>query len=401
MLGHCALLLLLASLSREQKVSSAGEFERALAVAKPGDVIIFRNGAWRDVKLNFRARDVTLRAETPGRVILQGSSELVIDGPNLVVSGFKFQSISNVTETVTPHQVVVRRVVVFTTNAVASRLTETAIVDSGAGVTTYVHMRPGSQSNLVDHCHFSGQQGIGVTFYVEAHPTISGYHRIESNYFGNREPGRGNGWETMRVGHSAQQEFFSGTTVASNYFYRCNGELECISNKSKGNRYLRNAFVENRGQLCLRHGNKALIAGNYFFGGDESDAQGVRISGSDHVVVNNHFKGLHDALLVYNGQVDPEPKGYAAVNNTLIASNVFENCANNLIVGVGDRGRTLSPKNLRIEHNLAQTNLAEFVQFRNAGSANVRYAGNVLGDRNFKEAQHVPGARDVGPAWMK
>jgi poly(beta-D-mannuronate) lyase len=259
-------------------------------------------------------------------------------------------------------------------------------------------MRPGSRSNLVDHCHFSGQQGIGVTCYVEAHPTIPNYHRVEHNYFGDRKPGRGNGWETMRIGHSAQQEFLSGTTVASNYFYRCNGELECISNKSTGNRYLYNTFAENRGQLCLRHGNKAVLAGNYFFGGDEPEAQGVRVSGSDHVVIGNYFNGVRDALIVYNGQVDPEPRGYAAVNNTLIASNIFENCANNVIVGVGDRGRTLIPKNLRIEDNLVQTNLAQFIRLRSS-SAEVRDKGNVTLSR--PKGQTPKKAQVPGPAWMK
>jgi poly(beta-D-mannuronate) lyase len=414
-----ALLLIFCACSAraQNKVSSAEQFQKALAVAKAGDTIVFKNGTWRDVKLNFKSTGVTLRAETPGRVIFQGSSELVIDGTNLVVTGFKFQDTSNVTQTVTPHQVLVRRIIVFTTNAVSCRLTDTAIVNSGEGVTTYVHMRPGSRSNLVDHCWFSGQTGIGVTFYVEAHPTIPNYHRIERNYFGDRKPGRGNGWETMRIGHSAQQEFFSGTSVASNYFFKCNGELECISNKSTGNRYLHNTFVANRGQLCLRHGDKALIQGNYFFGGDEPEAQGVRISGSDHVVIDNCFKGLRDALFIYNGQVDPEPKGYAAVNNALIASNIFENCVNNLILGVGERGRTLPPQNLRIQHNLVQALTPGFspVIQQLSPIADVKYEGNVVfGAELGIEArpgieirkpilpQRTPlTVEDVGPAWMK
>jgi poly(beta-D-mannuronate) lyase len=332
------------------------------------------------------------------------------------VSGFKFEDISNVTETVTPHQVLVRRMIVFTPNAISCRLMETAVVNAGAGVTTYVHMRPGSQSNLVDHCWFSGQQGIGVTFYVEAHPTIPNYHRIEHNYLGDRKQGRGNGWETIRIGHSAQQEFFSGTIVASNYFFRCNGELECISNKSTGNRYVGNSFAANRGQLTLRHGNKAIIDGNYFLGGDEPEAQGVRISGSDHVVINNYFKGLRDALFVYNGQVNPEPRGYAAVNNTLIASNVFEDCVNNLILSVGDRGRTVSPRNLRIEHNLVQARTGRIIQ-QLTGGADVKYEGNVMSgaelgieSRPSREIElrrpvlprRLPLTRqEVGPEWMR
>lgn len=397
-------------------MSTAGAFDAAAAKAKPGDIIVFKNGNWRDMKLHFGGTGVTFRAESPGHVVFQGSSELIIDGPRLMVSGFKFFNISNLTETMTPDQVSVRRVIVFTTNAIGCRLTDTAVVNSGAGVTTYVHMRPGSQSNLVDHCYFSGQQGIGVTFYVEAHPTKPGFHRVEHNYFGDRKPGQGNGWETMRIGHSAQQEFLCGTTVASNYFYRCNGELECISNKSTGNRYLHNSFIETRGQLCLRHGNKAMIAGNYFFGGDDPEAQGVRISGSDHVVVGNYFKGLKDALQVYNGQVDPEPRGYAAVNNTLIASNVFEHCVNNLVLGVGDRGRILTPQRLRVAHNLALTSFGAkpILQLRTPG-IDATYEGNVefgetleVAARSGPEVQdpRLPkpsavGRKDVGPAWMK
>ena len=400
-------------------VSTAEEFQKALGAVRPGAEILFKAGRWRDVRLNFRTdgdpgRPIVLRAESPGKTIFEGSSELIIDGAHLIVRGFQFDSISNVTETVTPHQVAVRRVVVFTTNAVASRLTETAIVNSGAGVTTYVHMRPGSRSNRVDHCWFSGQQGIGVTFYVEAHPTIPNYHRVEHNYFGDRKPGRGNGWETMRIGHSAQQEFLSGTTVASNYFYRCNGELECISNKSTGNKYLHNTFVENRGQLCLRHGNQAVIAGNCFFGGDDPEAQGVRISGSDHIVVGNYFRDLHDALFVYNGQVDPEPRGYASVNNTLIASNAFEKCLNNLMLGVGDRGRTISPRNLRIEHNLVLARTGRIIQ-QPTPVPDATYEGNIMFGADLGIGL-VPGIElrklvlpkpvhvtrsDVGPAWME
>lgn len=400
MIGRSAVLLLLgiSSLAREHKVSSGDEFHAALPTAQSGDTLVFRNGTWRDVKLHFIGKGLTFRAETPGRVILQGSSELIIDGMNLVVSGFSFQNISNLTETVTPNQVTVRRVVVFTTNAVSSRLTETAIVDAGAGVTTYVHMRPGSRSNRVDHCHFSGQQGIGVTFYVEAHPTIPNYHRVDHNYFGDRKPGRGNGWETMRIGHSAQQTFLSGTTVVSNYFFKCNGELECISNKSTGNNYLYNAFVKNQGQLTLRHGDKALIAGNCFIGGDEPTAQGVRISGSDHVVINNYFNGVRDAMLVCNGQVDPEPRGYAAVNNTLIVSNSFENCANNLVLGVGDRGRILTPKNLRVAHNVFRGSSEPF-QSRSP-NIDVRFEGNLTNATSITRPAAVTGEA-VGPAWMK
>src|SRR5688572_10346027 len=80
--SRCALFLFIgiSSLAREHQVASVEEFQRAVGSAQPGEAIVFKNGTWRDVKLNFRARGeaekpLTLRAETPGRVIFQGSSE--------------------------------------------------------------------------------------------------------------------------------------------------------------------------------------------------------------------------------------------------------------------------------------------------------------------------------------
>ena len=368
--------------AKDHFVSTGQEFAMVLGSVEPGDHIVLKNGRWVDARLNFRAkgkpgRPITLRAEAPGQVVFEGASQIIIDGPQLVVSGLKFQNNSNVSESVTQNDVRVKRLVLFTANSSDCRLTETAILDSGSGVTTYVHMQPGSFSNRVAHCFFSGQRDRGVTFYVEVHPTRPNFHLIESNYFGDRKPGRGNGWETMRIGHSAQQRFISGTTVAYNYFYRCNGELECISNKSAGNRYLRNAFIENQGQLTLRHGDTARIVGNYFFGGAEPAAQGVRISGSHHRVINNYFKGLRDALLVYNGQPNPEPTGYAAVSNTVIAANTFQDCSNTIVVGVGGRDRTIAPQDLRFVSNFVRSKADMIIQ-HGASPLEVEYEGNLM-----------------------
>jgi poly(beta-D-mannuronate) lyase len=392
-LALAALLAISTASSKDHPVSNRQEFENALASIQPGDAIVLKNGGWREVQLNFRARGeegkpVTLRAETAGSAVLESSSELVIDGPHLVVSGLKFQNNSNLTQVVTPYNVTVRRVVRFTEQASHCRLTETAILNSGPGVTTYVHLEPGGRSNRVDHCFFSNPGEIGVTFYVEAHPTRVNGHLIDSNYFGDRKRGTGNRWETIRIGHAEQQNFVSATTIASNYFYRCNGEIECISNKSTGNRFLYNAFIENQGQLTLRHGDKAWIEGNYFFGGNESGSQGLRISGSDHVVINNYFKGVRDAIQVYNGQSAPQPTGYTPVNNTLIACNTLEDCANNLVLGVGGTGRGLTPRNLRIAYNIVQGTSGNIIQNRSSG-IDVHYKGNVMFGANLGMEDHA------------
>lgn len=365
--------------ARDISVSSPEDLSAAVAAAQPGDALVLARGTWRDAKLSFNARGlpekpVTLRAETPGETIFTGASELVIDGEHLVVSGLKFQGNAGVTSVVTPYAVTVASVITFTARASHCRLTETAILDSGEGVTTYVHLEPGNVSNRVDHCYFSNQGKIGVTFYVQVHPSRPNGHLVDHNYFGDRRQGTGNRWETIRIGHSDQQRFVSNTTVAHNYFYRCNGENECISNKSTGNRYLYNALVEVRGQLTLRHGDRTWVEGNYFDGGSEAAAEGVRVIGSDQVVINNYFKDLRTALIVYNGQSGTEAKDYAPVTNALIAFNTFDGCAENF--SLAPNNRPVPPKGVRIVGNLVQAKSGKIIAVR--GTGEYAYEGNVM-----------------------
>src|SRR5688500_17913243 len=118
--------------AKDHFVSTGQEFAMVLGSVEPGDHIVLKNGRWVDARLNFRAkgkpgRPITLRAEAPGQVVFEGASQIIIDGPQLVVSGLKFQNNSNVSESVTQNDVRVKRLVLFTANSSDCRLTETAI----------------------------------------------------------------------------------------------------------------------------------------------------------------------------------------------------------------------------------------------------------------------------------
>ena len=89
-------------------------------------------------------------------------------------------------------------------------------------------------------------------------------HRIDHNHFGHRPPLRRNGGETIRVGNSWSSMSSSGTLVERNLFDRCDGELEIISSKSSDNVYRQNTLRACAGMLTLRHGNRCLVADNYF-----------------------------------------------------------------------------------------------------------------------------------------
>ena len=62
-----------------KKVSNAAELNDAITNASAGDNIILTNGVWKDVQINFtgkgtKAKPITLRAETPGEVFMEGQS---------------------------------------------------------------------------------------------------------------------------------------------------------------------------------------------------------------------------------------------------------------------------------------------------------------------------------------
>ena len=83
-------MTLTASLGAEElRVSNQKQLEASIASAKPGDTIVMKDGIWRDAVIDFNASAkasarITLRAETPGKVILTGKSQLVFSKPYLI-----------------------------------------------------------------------------------------------------------------------------------------------------------------------------------------------------------------------------------------------------------------------------------------------------------------------------
>jgi len=325
-------------------VGNQTELDAAIGRAAPGDVIVLRNGQWTNtaIRLNCsgaEGRPITLKAGSGGQVVLTGASSLDFNGDWLVVEGLKFEKLKSD-----------RVFVVFEDGADHCRFSDSAILDSSNGSRNWVHMRRGL-SNRVDHCRFSGMSHRGVQFQVETEHERTNYHRIDRNFFGNRARGNGNGWETIRIGYSHQQTNFAGAIVEWNLFYKCDGENEIISNKSTGNRILHNTFRENRGELTLRHGDKAWVEGNWFIGNDVPGSGGVRIIGSDHVVVNNYFSNLRTyAILVRKGVDTTNVRSYTQVKNALVAFNTIVDCRTPFVIGSG-RG-TLIPADSRIANNV-------------------------------------------------
>lgn len=369
-------------------VSSAADISIAMATAQPGDTLIMTNGTWSNEDIVFSGNGsngspITLIAETPGQVVLTGSSRIRMGGSYLVIDGLKFEggTLSN-----GQHVVEFRQ----SSSELASncRLTNTAIIDYNPSnsSTDYRWVGIYGTNNRVDHCYFSGKNNQGPLMIVWRVDGVANFHQIDSNYFGDFASGGGlNGWETIRIGTSSDSLSDSSTTVENNLFLRCDGEIEIISVKSGDNRVLFNTFDSCQGMVTLRHGRGSLIEGNFFFGRGVPNSGGVRVIDSDHVVINNYLEGLRGtsadgALVIANGENNPALNGYFPVERALVAFNTVYDCTESLRVGWRASSNPIAVKDSVIANNAirALSSSASQIVIEDDPPVNMLYEGNLF-----------------------
>ena len=393
-------------------VSNQKEFDAAVKQAEPGDTLVMGSGVWKDADLRFRGTGkpdapITLRAETPGEVILSGASKLSIVGRHLVVKGLLFKDDAPSAKKSSP-------VVSFRGDGIQShhcRMTDCAVVDFNPPDkekdTRWVSLY--GTHNRVDHCCFHNKTNLGTTVVVWLNDPPDhepNYHRIDHNCFSLRPRLGMNGAETIRIGTSGRSMLDSRTVVEDNCFYRCNGEGEIISNKSCENSYRANTFVECEGALTLRHGNRCTVEGNFFLGNGARLTGGVRVIGEDHRVVNNYFcdlagDGYRASLTFMEGIQDSELGGYFQVKNVLVAFNTFVNNRQtfNLGYGTGRKGQVMPPKHCVIANNLVLGGRSPLITVHDPAMT-VSFIGNVMHGAELG-LPPTPGIRRLDPKLVK
>lgn len=327
---------------------------------KPGDTVVLANGEWKDFEILFKGKGterkpITLKAETKGKVVLTGLSNLRLSGEHLVVEGLVFKNGYSPTG----------EVISFSENkdllANHSRVTDVVIdgfsnpdkFNADKWVVMY------GRNNRFDHNHLVGKNNAGVTMAVRLNSEASqeNHHRIDHNYFGPRPILGSNGGETLRIGTSKYSLTDSFTVVENNYFDRCNGEVEIISNKSGKNQFLNNVFFESRGTLTLRHGNGNLVEGNVFFGNGQEHTGGIRVINANQTIRNNYMEGLTGVrfgggFTVLNGVPNSSINRYHQVKNVKIENNTIVNVGNINLAAGSDAERTAVPINSSFSNNL-------------------------------------------------
>ncbi len=332
------------NVSNQQVVKNMSELNQAISEASPGSEIVLANGAWNDAQIEFygegtEGNPITIKAETPGEVTLEGASSLKLAGEYLVVEGLTF------TNGASPSSSVIQYFINDDKLAYHCRISQCVIKDFNKSQKNQqdLWVRFKGRHNQLDHCYLSGKSNRGPTVRVdlEGNANIKNYHKINHNHFGPRPPKGGPSAETLQIGNSSTSMAPSYTMVANNLFDRCNGEVEVISSKSNFNEFRNNVFYKSEGSLVTRHGNYCIVDGNYFIGDDDSPhVGGIRLIGTGHWITNNYFYNLRGEifrgpLAVMNGIPKSPLNRYIQVTDAVVAYNTWVNCASPWQFGVG------------------------------------------------------------------
>ena len=373
------------ALARDLLVTDQAQYKAAVKKAQPGDTIILADGEWRDFQIVFTgagtaAKPIALTAQTKGKVLVTGQSNLRIAGKFLLVSGLVFKDGASPTDQV----ISFRRD--SKTLATDSRVTETVIdgFSKPDRRAEDIWVALYGTGNRVDHSHFEGKTNAGVTLAVirRAGDPLDNGHRIDHNYFGPRPPLGSNGGETIRIGTSEESLSDSHTIVERNIFDRTSGEVEIVSVKSGGNIVRENLVLASQGAFVLRHGNGNLVERNIFFGKGVPDTGGVRIINRDQIVRDNYFEGLagssfKSAITVMNGVPNSVINRYHQVANARIERNSLIDVARITLAAGADAERSAPPVGSKFERNLI-VGAKGADPFRAEGEiGGIAFAGNV------------------------
>ncbi len=341
-----------------KKVSNADELYEAIKQAEPGTQIIMANGVWKDIALNFtgngeEGKVISIKAETPGKVFIEGQSYLKFGGSYLSVDGLYFRN------GYTPSNAVITFRIDEDALGHHCTVSNTVIEDFNQPIRdTKDHwIEFWGTHNTLENCYLAGKSNEGPTVRVDikGRESINNYHQIVHNHFGPRPRKGGPRGETIQIGDSYTSMSPCYTNVSHNLFERCNGEVEVISSKTNFNEFRNNVFYKSEGSLVTRHGNYCTIDGNYFIGDGNENVGGVRLINTGHTVTNNYFynlkgKEFRSPLAVMNGIPKSPLNRYNQVTDVIVAYNSWINCEAPLQFGVGtniSQAEVLPPSEIR------------------------------------------------------
>lgn len=318
-------------------VKTAQELNAAFANASPGNVITMQDGVWNDIDIlvkgnGTKEKPITLKAQTPGKVIISGKSSLRLSGRYLVVDGLFFKDGYSTTGSLI-------RFINGKEPAYYSRVTNIAVVKFNRpkedGSENWVQLR--GTHNRVDHSFFCEKISAGKLITVSRTTDSADYHQIDYNYFKDIPVLGKNGAEVVGVGWSGTSMSDSQTIIEHNLLENCNGEGELLGLKSGRNIIRYNTIVRSKGSISLRHGNNNLVEGNFIFGDKVVHTGGIRVMGEGHTIKNNYIQGLRGssrpAIGLIEGIENSPLHGYLQLKNITVDGNTLIDNELNLVIG--------------------------------------------------------------------
>ncbi|MFD0835377.1 chondroitinase-B domain-containing protein [Mariniflexile aquimaris] len=391
-------------------VTTSSALKTAVDNAAPGDIVIVTNGTYSGFSATLTPKGsagnpITIKAESIGGVTFTGSSRFTFNKAyHAVMEGFTFNCTGSSTMVKLEgcHNIRVTRNVFELAQTSSSKWVFIGgVYDDITEPYQYL-----SHDNRIDHNIFQNKTLPGHYITVDGTNEViqSQNDRIDHNYFKNNGPRATNEQESIRVGWSNMSKSSGYTTVEYNLFEECDGDPEIVSIKSCDNVVRHNTFLRSYGTLSLRHGDRNRIEGNYFFGGNRPIGSisydggvtsttlytgGIRVYGSDHVIINNYFEGLNgtkwDApITLTQGDVTSTSTSLSShfrAENVTIAYNTLVNNTNGIEIGFDNNGaynKTVS--NIKIMNNLitGTENALVAIKDNNDQGSNITWANNLI-----------------------
>lgn len=416
MKNHFSIFLILLSfnLSAQGYFTDSEDLADAVNASSGGGVFIVEDGTYNDFESSFEKiatanNPIIIKAENVGGVILTGESHFVLKKSAFItIEGFVFdgKGEDSLIKLEGSNNIRISRNVF---ELETSESIKWVFIGGVWNDNTYPFLYP-SHDNRIDHNTFQNKETPGHYITIDGSFDDTGsdevYYQsqndvIDYNYFRNNGPRAVNEQESIRIGWSEMSLSSGYTIVEHNLFEDCDGDPEIVSVKSCDNTIRHNTFKASYGTLSLRHGNRNRVEGNYFFGNDKAIGSspagstlytgGIRIYGTDHMIINNYMEGLNgtrwDAPITLtqgdaiDGQSSSLSKHFRAERVT-IAYNTLVNNSNGIEIGFDNNGNyNKDLEDITIANNLitgSKNSLVAIVDSDNDQGDRITWLNNLM-----------------------